>query len=535
MENITIPTYIPSSSIPSYMETCLTSMVVPATITSSFLSQLSDKLLRAKQEFIELNFGKRRLIPDKLDFDEVACVLATLFVFRNIRLSSTQKGYLLGLYVSQGPNMGVYQTERKDIYRLIEPLAPKFKNRDMDDVLDKIERLVPIIGLTTQPHLSPVNNGIFNKETCELLPFSEIYAFTTKIPINYVPKPTNPIITMPDGDLWDVESWIKDLMEDDESSELIWQVVADTLQPNFSRGKSIWFYSEKGNNGKGTIGEMIKQMVGAGNYASLAVTDFRHEFLKEQLLGVATNISDENDVDVYIDSIRDYKASVTGDDINVNRKYEKPVTFQFHGTNIQMMNGLPKTKDKSDSFYRRLILVPFVKSFTNNGERSYIKQDYVKRRDVLEYVLHRALHMQFEEFLVPKRSKALMAEYKTSNNPVIQYWDEFASEFVWDLVPNQFMYDLYIAWFKRNNPNGKPLARQNFIENILIIAMQDGAWENKTKQNDRVRSSQRMDEDEPLITEWGLTSWMDTTYRGNDLPKLRDFNRKAAYRGLVRI
>lgn len=530
--NLTIPKYIPSSSVPSYVEDYISSLARPTTISASFLSKISNELLLKKQEYIELNFGKKRIIPDRLDFDDVACVLASIFTFRNIRLSSSQKGYILGIYVNQGKHEGIYQTGRKDMYRLIDPLAPKFRNRDMDDVLDKVERLVPIVDLATQHNLSPVNNGIFDKESKKLLPFDPSFVFTTKIPTDYVENPTNPIITMPDGELWDVESWIADLMEDDDSATLIWQVIADTLQPNYSRGKSVWFYSDKGNNGKGTIGEMIKHLLGSGNYSSLAVTDFRHEFLKEQLLGVAANISDENDVDVYIDSIRDYKASITGDDININRKYEKPVTFQFHGTNIQMLNGLPKTKDKSDSFYRRIILVPFVKSFTNNGERSYIKQKYVKRQDVLEYVLHKTLHIQFDEFIMPARSQALLAEYKTSNNPVIQFWEEYSDEFVWDLLPNQFLYDAYISWFKRNNPNGKPLSRQNFIESIVTVAMKDGDWIDKTKQNDRVRSLGKMDGDEPLLTELNMQEWLDQTYKGSDLKKLRDFKRKTYYRGL---
>ncbi len=531
---VSVPKYIPSSSMPSYIEDFFENITVPDIIGISFLSDISIQLLKAKQEYIELNYGKRRVVPDRLDFDEVAGVLVVLFNFRNIRLSSTQSGYLLGLYINSGTNKGIYHTERKEMYRIIEPLAPKFRKRDMDDVLDKIERLVPIVDLETDPNLSPVNNGIFNKKTKELIPFSESRVFTTKIPIDYVIDPDNPLIEMPDGETWDVESWIADLMEDQESVDLIWEVIADTLQPNYSRGKSIWFYSKKGNNGKGTLGELIKNMLGRGNYASLAVTDFRHEFLKEQLLGVAANISDENDVDVYIDSIRDYKATVTGDDININRKYEKPITLQFYGTNIQMMNGLPKTKDKSDSFYRRLILVPFLKSFTNNGERSYIKSDYVQRVDVLEYVLHKALHINFDEFTEPQRSKMLMAEYKSANNPVIQFWDDYKDEFVWDLLPNQFLYDAYLEWNNRNNPSGMALSRQNFIENITILAIKDGEWIDMTGQGTKVRSNNRMDEDEPLITELRLTEWMDPTYKGSDLVKMRDFKRKVTYRGLQR-
>ena len=42
-------------------------------------------------------------------------------------------------------------------------------------------------------------------------------------------------------------------------------------------------------------------------------------------------------------------------------------------------------KDRSDSFYRIQSFVPFVKSFTG-AERKYIKNDYLERKEVLEYV-----------------------------------------------------------------------------------------------------------------------------------------------------
>src|SRR5699024_232882 len=154
-----------------------------------------------------------------------------------------------------------------------------------------------------------------------------------------------------------------------ETEELLWQVASDFFQPNYTREKSIFFYSEKGNNGKGTFGTLLESIAGENNVAHLAVDDLNHEFLKESLIGKVGNIAHENNVNDYVDNVRDFKALVTGDNITVNRKYEKPISFQFKGTNIQMFNGLPKTKDKSASFYRRLLLIPFTRSFTNNGQR----------------------------------------------------------------------------------------------------------------------------------------------------------------------
>lgn len=528
-----------SSFMPEYLSNYLSSLSVPNIIDRVFLESVGRDILAEKQADIEagnINLSPRMMkrIPSKMPFDEVALVLMYLFTFKNIRVSERSTDYLLGVYVTTGEKEGIYITSRKDLYRLIDPLVPYYKNKEIDDILDKIERMVPTVTQTNDSSLFITNNGVFDQNKKQLLPFSPEYVYLTKIPVNYVEKPNNPVLIADDGYKWDVETWISDLAVDAETATLIWQVIADTLQPGRSRGRSIWFYSESGNNGKGTLGQLIKNILGVGNYSALAVTDFKHEFLKESLVGVAANISDENDVDVYIDSIRDYKASITGDDININRKYEKPIRLQFRGTNIQMLNGLPKTKDKSDSFYRRLIMVPFLKSFTNNGERKYIKDIYIKNKEVLEYVLWKVLNLEFDEFTIPQRSEALLAEYKEMNNPVMQFWNELSSEFVWNLLPTQFLYDLFVSWSHRNNPTGKPMSKRSFTDTLAIILDSDKNWESKLGQNDKVKCGSKLDNTEYLILEYDLDKWMNKTYTGSNITKRLDFKKAATYRGVVR-
>lgn len=537
--------------IPPYLEEYFDGLLVPATIDMLFLLKVGSDVLKAKVSHTEdvnmtLKTGKKR-IPEKLDFEDVAIVLMTLYTFKNVQMTDRPGDTILAMYVDnpRSPHHGIYDTNQRAMFEIMERISPSFKNRDMQDVIDKIERSVPSVEQTKDRHLFIVNNGIYDQLLQELHPFNPDFIYLTKIPVDYVDNPVNPTLTAPDGYQWDVESWLLDLAGDADTATLIWQVIADCLQPHYSRHKSVWFYSEKGNNGKGTIGQLIKNLLGKGNYASLSVADFNHEFLKETLLGVAANISDENDVDVFIDSIKDYKASVTGDDININRKYEKPLRIQFLGTNIQMMNGLPKTKDKSDSFYRRLILVPFLKSFTNNGERKYIKTDYINRTDVLEYVLHKVVNMDFTEYIVPAKSAELLESYKEKNNPVLEFWNELKDEFVWDLLPTQFLYDLFVKWFDINNPSGKVMSKRTFSDSLTAVINNAGdPWVDKTGQNDKVRTKQLMDGDEPLITEFGLdkpdrggnaTQWMSKSYTGIDPVKRREFPRRDTYRGYIRL
>ena len=72
---------------------------------------------------------------------------------------------------------------------------------------------------------------------------------------------------------------------------------------------------------------------------------------------------------------------------------------------VQCLNEMPRIKDKSDSFYRRQLFIPFTKCFTGE-ERKYIKQDYLKRTEVLEYVLYRVLNMNYYELDTPQTCQA---------------------------------------------------------------------------------------------------------------------------------
>ena len=263
--------------------------------------------------------------------------------------------------------------------------------------------------------------------------------------------------------------------------------------------------------------------------------------MKEQLLGKTLNIADENPVDIYLDSVQDFKAVITGDDILINRKFEKPIAVQIKAINIQMLNGLPRTKDKSDSFYRRLIIVPFVYSFTNNGERAYIKQDYIYRPEVLEYVLKRALEMApFTEFITPKTSIKALAQYKEDNNSAVEFWNEFENQFAWLTLPPSFLYALYLAWFQEEHGGEQKscFSKKTFLHHIQNHLQQNPHWEFKATREicpSPFYVGSSMNADEPLITRYNLTQYMDSAYKGSDPELKRAFKRPRTARGVVRI
>jgi putative DNA primase/helicase len=250
-------------------------------------------------------------------------------------------------------------------------------------------------------------------------------------------------------------------------------------------------------------------------------------------------ITDENDVGTFIDKAANLKAIATNDVIQINRKFLKPVAFQFWGLNVQCLNELPRMKDKSASNDRRHLFVPFEKSFTGR-ERKYIKDDYLKRPEVLEYVLWYALNRagaanagKYYEFSEPPATKAVLAEYKEYNDPVRAFWNEFRIKFNWDLLPFPFLYDLFKSWFAEQNPTGSVLSSQKFSADLLAVLESDETWHCKDKRL-KIRPGSMMDAVEPLIAEYDLKKWMHPYYDGKDVNKRCRPELSASYRGVQR-
>ena len=142
----------------------------------------------------------------------------------------------------------------------------------------------------------------------------------------------------------------------------------------------------------------MRQLFGKGTYASIPLSDFSKDFMLEPLISATAIIVDENDVGTYIDKAANLKAVVTNDVIQINRKFKSPVAYQFKGFMVQSLNEMVKVKDRSDSFYRRQLFIPFTKCFTGK-ERKYIKNDYLQRPEVLEYVMYKVLNMNYYEMV----------------------------------------------------------------------------------------------------------------------------------------
>lgn len=502
----------------------------------------SELLIALRNEFALENAPKEKSdkwkMPQELPSISLAYVLVKLHnVIRLQWMDDTNGGddtYSLAVYQDSGENEGIYVDDKAAIEKLIVEYSQNISSSKIDEVIRKLNSVAPTRKRTMDKNLIAVNNGIFNYQTKQLMPFDPKYVFTTKSRVNYNPSATNIVIhNDEDGTDWDVESWMADLSDDPEIVELLWQILGAIIRPNVDWNKTAWFYSKTGNNGKGTLCELMRNLCGPGAYASISLADFGKDFRLEALPKVSAIIVDENDVGEYVDSAASLKSVSTHDIIQINRKYKPSISFRFYGFMVQCLNDFPKFKDKTGSFYRRQLIVPFDKCFTGK-ERKYIKSDYLKRPEVLEYVMYKVLNTNYDSLCEPQACKELLGYYKEFNDPVRQFLSEMLPKCVWDLLPFAFLYELYKEWFKRNCPSGKILSKTSFIDTVTEIAPSLEGWEYRDR-NVSLYIRNKTSMVEPLIVRYNLIDWMNENYHGDNLDLICQHGRSTCKGGLERV
>lgn len=436
------------------------------------------------------------------------------------------------------PHQGLYKECDEFIEIHVSLLQQPLSMTSRKNILAYVAMMTPVVHESLDSTHVVVNNGIFNKETKELEPFRPSFVATSKIQTNYVPVTTSPRLTEPDGSLWTIDDWIMELADNDpEKNELLWQVLAASFNPGHAYNKAILFVSRRGNNGKGTYGQLIKNIVGVGNYSSLKIHDYSKRFEKKNLIGKVVNIADENPVGVYIDNVDDFKAVVTGDDISIEPKHKDSFPAVIKHVTIQMINGMPKFRDKTNSFYRRLVMVPFEHTF-EGVEKKYIKNEFIRDKSIKEYVLSKALEMDsFDTFVVPQVTKTLLSEYKSENNTVFEFWDDMYNEFQWNVIPTKLAYPVYKEWMREFNSNSITYGRNQFIQYTRDWGDETGLLLDKSKRTDNIKITNQLDADEPLITKYNITEFFEPSYKGADPVQKRAFDRSAikTIRGFIKI
>ena len=162
---------------------------------------------------------------------------------------------------------------------------------------------------------------------------------------------------------------------------------------------------------------------------------------------------------------------------------------------------------------RRCLIIEFDKCFTGR-ERKYIKEDYLTRPEVLEYVLYRVLTImpQYYELPVPAACKTAADAFSLSNNPVMEFALECLPQMVkYDVYPFEILYILYKNYLKDNNPSSTSLGKNTFITELTRVLQKppladEWMYPGRGANNDHIKVPFGYDcGREELLSDYGIT------------------------------
>ena len=254
----------------------------------------------------------------------------------------------------------VYDT-RGGIYRPAVPvvggmveriLREKTSGHFVGEVLGHLERrsYKSRVTFDAQPGLV-VANGVLDPLTGQLGEWDSARLDTVRLPVRYVPGADCPLFTR----------FVEEVTP--EYIPVVQEMVGYCLLKAHPIHRAFLLVGE-GANGKSTLQNVMKALLGPANVASVPLQRFAggDKFATAQLTGKLANLC----ADIPSGALRDtgtFKALTGGDLVYAERKFQHPYDFTSFAKLVFSANRVPLSEDESSAFYRRMTILSFPNTF----------------------------------------------------------------------------------------------------------------------------------------------------------------------------
>lgn len=262
-----------------------------------------------------------------------------------------------------------------------------------------------------------VRNGMLSLSNFTLHPHSPEFLSTVQIPTEYDLNATAPHFM----------AFIKDITIDD--SQLIGvhqELVGYWLTSETKAEKAVYYYGS-GANGKSVMASIVHALVGEDNVSSVPLSEFSQTFGMESLIGKSLNIAAENEMGGKALRTENFKAIVSGDNITVNIKYRPSISYTPFCRLLFLVNSLPDSMDVTNGYFRKLMIIPFKRTFGKEERNVNLKQLLLKELSgILNWAIDglRRLRSNNYQFSHCSAIEDCHRAYFAEQNPVIEFYHE---------------------------------------------------------------------------------------------------------------
>ena len=340
------------------------------------------------------------------------------FLLANISIKKSGTSEETSLLYFYDYSRGIYTSNEDYIKTCIKKLEVRFKLTKLKDITEDLRANTWFEKTYRPEHLVAVGNGLFNTKTKELEPFDPKYFITAKVVTNYNSNAVQNHEAIKEQ-FFNYDEWLKSIAcNDEEVITLLWQLTNEALNPNKTRRK-IAIMLGSGTNGKSTFRQVLVNLIGDTNVSSATPHELQSRFGLTSLEGRICNYGDEVGTKP-LDEMDKLKSISSGESVNYERKRKDVRSYDFKTLLLFNSNGVPPIKDKSEAVLNRLLIIPFKANFEGIKDES-IKDVKLKNKIVLEYILYKALHLDFDKFITPNIVQQELMKYRTENDSVYSF------------------------------------------------------------------------------------------------------------------
>lgn len=234
-----------------------------------------------------------------------------------------------------------------------------WQSRKISEIIKWLVLKSPL--LWEKPPLDKINllNGIYDLSENRLVEHTSEWLSTVQIPITFDSTASCP-------------EWDKFLSEVLPGLEdYILQIMGILLIP-FTKLQMGIFLEGEGQNGKSVLLRGIQDFLGQDNYCTVSMQDLtNNRFMGHRLVGKLANICDDiPNVALDVTTSSNIKSMISCDRISVESKGKDSYTVEPFARQIYSGNQVPKSKDVSFGFRRRVHTIPCTQVFAQNPQKA---------------------------------------------------------------------------------------------------------------------------------------------------------------------
>lgn len=356
---------------------------------------------------------------------------------------------------------GNYEYGQNAIYRAILNNRKDARGSYRKEVMDYLHLMAPN-RRQADPRFIRFKNGVLDIDTGQLVDNPCDYLLLNEIPHNWNPKAKSELVG---------STFCSIAQNNDAIVANLWEMFGLALYRGHDVSRMILLQGS-GANGKSTLLDMLRHMLGEDNCFSLSVCDLGEKFQLVPTMGKLALIGDDISND-YVNgkACAVMKKFVTGD--TVNDQYKGGATFQFkpYATLIYSCNEIPKFADGTYGFERRIHPIPLLARFTpSNAGFDPNLSEKLKEEPCMEYALAKAIEALCRcranmSLTANVLSKKMAQEIVNDNDSVRAFFDGTKSD-VTSFVgkTNISVYSSYDSWCRDNGV--EPLGKSNFSKKL---------------------------------------------------------------------